>query len=91
LTTLTRLATAERHLNLIRAELGLPERLIICQGTVSVTGDNDAQVVQAEFIFVQKNSRTGKQKDLYLTFDVGKVSDLERTQSPKKSPTTDFR
>lgn len=73
------LGDCERHLNLIRAELGLPERLTYLPRQQLRTGvDSDAQVVQAEFIFVQKNPHTGKQSDLYLTFDLGRVHDLGR-------------
>jgi hypothetical protein len=71
------LGDCERYLNLIRAELGLPEReAYLPRQRLASLLESQPQVMMAEFRFAQRHTRTGKTQHLYLTFDLGRVCNL---------------
>ena len=76
------LGECERHMNLIRQELGLPERESYrLRGWRGVTPGSSAQSWQAEFIFSMIDEQSNKKKTFYLAFDVDRVCNVEEIRS----------
>jgi len=82
LTQADQLGECERHMNLIRRELGLPERESYQpRGWKGVSPGSSAESLQAEFRFSMIDEHSNKKKTFYLAFDVDRVCDVGKIQS----------
>jgi hypothetical protein len=76
------LGACERFVNLIRNELGLPERENYRpRGWRAVSPGNTAESLQGEFSFSLPDQSTQRPKTYYLAFDVDRVCDVLKLQS----------
>ena len=82
LTKVDKLGECERHVNLIRRELGLPERESYqSRGFMAVSPGSSAESLQAEFTFSMIDPQSGKKKTFYVRFDVDRVCDVAKIRS----------
>jgi hypothetical protein len=82
LTSADQLGDCERHINLIRRELGLPVRETYQpRGWRAVSPGNSTNSFQAEFRFSMIDEHTHKKKTFYLAFDVDRVCDVSKVRS----------
>jgi hypothetical protein len=82
LTKTDQLGECERHMNLIRRELGLPERESYqSRGFMGVSPGSSAESLQAEFIFSISDEQGRKRKTFYVVFDVDRVCDVDRIRA----------
>ena len=83
------LGQCERHLNLMRAELGLPLRQYYFPKTrLARSPASLAQVVQAEIKFTHPHAK--KVEESLLTFDIAMVVDTQRVKSKSSIPSDFF-
>jgi hypothetical protein len=82
LTKADQLGECERHMNLVRRELQLPERESYQpRGWMAVSPGNSAESLQAEFRFALIDGHGNNKKTFYLAFDVARVCDIARVRS----------
>jgi hypothetical protein len=76
------LGDCERHMNLIRKELGLPERESYePRNWRAASPGRNAESLQAEFKFSIIDKQSNKRKTFYLSFDVDRVCDVAKIRS----------
>ena len=81
------LGQCERHLNLMRAELGLPLRQYYFPKTRFARSPASlAQILQAELKFTHSK----KAEESLLTFDIARVVDIQRSKSKSSIPSDFF-
>ena len=77
-----RLGPCERHLNLIRADLGLPVRQnYFPKNRVATSPESLSQILQGELSFTHEDPNSKKAKQLLLTFNIARVVDTQRVKS----------
>lgn len=82
LTKSDELGECERHMNLIRRELGLPERgSYQPRGWKAVSPGSVAESLQAELKFLMMDVNSNKKKTFYVAFDVDRVCDVAKIRA----------
>ena len=77
-----RLGPCERHLNLIRAELGLPIRQnYFPKNRVATSPESLSQILQGELNFTHEDLNSRKAKQSSLTFNIARIVDTEKVKS----------
>ena len=72
------LGDCERHINRMRAELGLPERQnYYPRSRRVITIESPTEVLQGELTFLQRSEQTQKKKTLLVTFNLHRVGGKE--------------
>lgn len=81
------LGQCERHLNLMRAELGLPLRQYYFPKTrLARSPASLSQILQAELTFTHGDPHSKKAEESLLTFDIAMVVDAQRVKSKSSIP-----
>jgi hypothetical protein len=76
------LGPCERHLNLIRAELGLPIRQnYFPKNRVATSPESLSQILQGELNFTHEDLNSKKAKQTSLTFNIARIVDTEKVKS----------
>jgi hypothetical protein len=75
-TVTDRLGECEKHINRMRAEIGMPERQTYYPRT-AVMWTSTPAILQAELIFIQIDPRTGKKTSSTLKFSLEQVCSLD--------------
>jgi hypothetical protein len=82
ITAVDQLGECERHINLIRAELGLPQReRYEPRSWRGVSPGSSGQSLQAEFKLSIIDEESNKKKTYHLAFDVDRVCDIEKVKA----------
>ena len=82
-----RLGPCERHLNLIRAELGLPSRQnYFPKNRAARSPESLSEIFQAELNFTHEDPNVKQAKQSSLTFNIAKVVNAERLKSDASLP-----